>query len=457
MLYSKHSIVKKQERKKLKSKLSPQDYEFMNSLSAAMAEQTPKRMRAVLYFWVFAVLFFIIWASFTQIDEITRGDGEVVPSGENQIIQNLEGGIVEEIFVKIGDIVERGDPLLKIDNRKSLSQLSATHIKALELQAKMVRLHAESEGKPFDVNHTIKKMIPELIENERSLYESRQRQFKSSLAVLNDQKEQKRLELNEINQRIVYYKQSEVLITQEVAMMRPMVEQGVKSKVAFMKLQREQNQLQEELHSAELSLPRIESGMSEIDNKIAETTSDFRNQAKVELNEVTAEALRTKESFDALDDQMTRTLVRSPSRGVIEKISVNTVGGVVKPGDNLVEIVPTDATLWMEVKIKPSDIAFVYPGQKAVVKVSAYDFAIYGSLDGEVIHISADTSKDDKENAYYIIHIKTDKNHLGSDEKPLKIIPGMMVNVDIMTGKKSVMDYILKPILRAKQYTFTER
>ena len=300
-------------------------------------------------------------------------------------------------------------------------------------------------------------MIPQLVENERSLHESKQGQLNYQLAVLADQQLQKTIEYHEVNESIRFLSKTKDLINKEVKMMRPMVAQGVKSKVAFMKLQREQNTLLQELQSAQLSLPRIESGIREFDNKIEEARSEFKNRAKEELNEVIAESLRTDESFDALNDQISRTLVRSPTKGIIEEISINTVGGVIKPGDTLVEIVPTDDSLWMEIKIKPSDIAFIYPGQKAVVKVTAYDFAIYGSLEGEVVHIGADTTKDKKENSFYVIHIKTDKNYLGSESKPLHIIPGMMVNVDIMTGKKSVMDYILKPILRAKQYTFTER
>ncbi len=442
---------------KKNSKLSPEDYEFMNSLSAAIMEQTPKKMRGVLYFWLLAITAFIIWANYTQIDEITRGNGEVVPSGKNQIIQNLEGGIIENVFVKIGDKVEKGQPLLKIDNRKSLSQLSATHIKSLELKAKIIRLEAEAYDKPFDVNYSIETMIPQLVENERSLHESKQGQLNYQLAVLADQQLQKSIEYHEVNESIKFLSKTKDLINKEVKMMRPMVAQGVKSKVAFMKLQREQNTLLQELQSAQLSLPRIEAGIREFDNKIEEARSEFKNRAKEQLNEVIAESLRTDESFDALNDQISRTLVRSPTKGIIEEIAINTVGGVIKPGDTLVEIVPTDDSLWMEVKIKPSDIAFIYPGQKAVVKVTAYDFAIYGSLEGEVVHIGADTTKDKKENSFYVIHIKTDKNYLGTESKPLHIIPGMMVNVDIMTGKKSVMDYILKPILRAKQYTFTER
>ena len=442
----------------MKHKFTQEDYEFMNSLNAVIVEQTPKKTRIVIYFWFVVVVLFILWATLTEIDEITRGSGEVVPSGKNQMVQNLEGGIVKEIFVKIGDIVEKGDPLLKIDNKKSESQKSATQIKVLELKAKMIRLEAESQGKDFTVSDSMEQMGPILIKNERELFKSRQRQYLAGIKVLEEQKRQKIEEIKEIKQRILHLKESEKLIKEEVSMMQPMVAQGVKSKITFMQLQREENSILQELNSAQLSIPRIESAVSEIDNKIIETQSDFRNKAKQELNEVTAEAMRVKESYDALHDQAERTLVQSPIRGVIQELFIHTVGGVVQPGDDLVEIVPTDEeALWIEVKINPSDIAFIYPEQEAIVKVSAYDFAIYGSLKGKVVHISADTTEDKKENTFYTVHIKTEKNYLGTEKKPLKIIPGMTVNVDIMTGKKSVMDYILKPILKAKQYTFTER
>ena len=441
----------------MKPKLSPEDHAFINSMSAAIAEQTPKTIRWVLYFWALAVLLFILWASFTQIDEITRGQGEVVPNGENRVVQNLEGGIVEEIMVKVGDSVEKGQPLLQINNEKSEAQLDSSNIKAFELQAKIIRLEAEADGKPFKVPYELEQKMPKLIHNERSLYLSRQEQINAKIRAMEDKKRQKEQELKSTIQRIVNLKSSFTLINEEVKMTRPMVKQGVKSKVGFMKLQREQGKLKEELDTAESSIPSIEAGISEISNSIEEAKIEFRNQAKRELNEVTAEAMRIKESAEALGDQMERTLVRSPINGVIQKLYIHTIGGVIQPGEDLIEIVPTDDVLWLEVKIKPSDIAFIYPGQKAVVKVSAYDFAIYGSLEGEVVHISADAIKDEKDNVFYTLHIKTSKNHLGTEEKPLKIIPGMVVDVDIMTGKKSVMDYILKPILKAKQYTFTER
>ncbi len=444
--------------KRMKRKLSQEDYEFVNSLSAAVAEGVPRKMRWVLYFWFIAIALFILWASLTQIDEITRGAGEVVPSGDNQMVQNLEGGIVEKILVKVGDNVKKGDPLLKIDNHKSKSQMDSTKIKELELEAKIIRLQAESSDEDFNTSKcNSDEEMSFLISNERSLYLSRKRQLDAKIRGIIDQRTQKEQELEEVKSRIRPLKKSMALIKKEVSMMKPMVAQGVKSRVAFMKLQREQGTIQADLSSAEHTIPQIKAAISEIDNNIEETKIDFKNLAKEDLNEVTAELMRVKESYSALNDQIGRTTVRSPIKGVIQKVYIHTVGGVIKPGENLIEIVPTDDILWIEVKIKPSDIAFVYPSQAAIVKFSAYDFSIYGSLYGQVVHISADTIKDKKENAFYTVHIKTTKNHLGSDEKPLKIIPGMTANIDIMTGKKSVMDYILKPILKARQYTFTER
>lgn len=438
-------------------KLSEHDHQYMDSLGEALSEHTPKRIRVAIYFWLVAVIGFLIWASVAKVDEITRGQGKVVPSGNNKVVQNLEGGIVKDIMVKVGDSVKKGTPLLKIENEKARSQMKATEIKIHELAAKRERLAAEALGVPFDVNRSQHRDDFDFYRNELSLYTSRQRELRSRIEALEEQKSQQQHSETETRQRIADLNRTAELMAKEIAIMRPMVKQGVKSRVEFMHLQREQSKILEELHSAQNTLPKIASAIREIGHKIDEARAEFRNKAKEELNQVEGELLRAKQSYLALQDEVTRTIVRSPIKGIVQKLYIHTVGGVIKPGEDLVEIVPTDDNLWLEVKIKPSDIAFIYPGQKAVVKVSAYDFAIYGSLEGEVVHISADTTKDEKDRPWYIVHIKTKKNYLGSKEKPLKIIPGMTVNVDIMTGKKTVLDYILKPILRAKEYTFTER
>ncbi len=441
----------------MERRLKEDDLQYMDSIGEALREHTPHKIRIALYFWAVAIISFLLWAHFTKVEEITRGTGEVVPSGNNQIVQNLEGGILKEIMVNIGDEVDKGTPLLKIDNQKSFAQMQATKIKILELTAKSERLRAESDGIKFDINQSLPDEAYNFFANEKKLYRNRQRQLEAKLQALYEQKQQKIHELDETKQRIKDLKNTADLMDKEIKIMKPMVRVGVKSKVEVMRLQREQSKILEELHSAQNSLPRLNSAIKEITHTIEEAKIEFQNRAREELNEVEGELLRVKESYIALQDEAKRTIVRSPIKGIIQKLYVHTIGGVIKPGEDLVEIVPTDDNLWLEVKIKPSDIAFIYPGQKAVVKVSAYDFAIYGSLEGKVVHISADTVKDDKDNVYYIVHIKTDKNYLGDKKHPLKIIPGMIVNVDIMTGKKSILDYILKPILKAKEYTFTER
>ena len=437
--------------------LSKRDYEFMHSLSAAVLEVAPTRLKFVLYFWVVAIFMFLIWANFALIDEIARGDGEIIPSGENQMIQNLEGGIVEEILVTEGEEVKKGQVLIKIDNQKSKSSFSSNAIKADALETKIVRLFAESNGKKFKVSDELKKRLPEFVENEKSLYVTNKQQLDSKLNALKARLSQKKQELSEAYNQLEYLKASSDYITKEVKMTQPMVAKGVRSKIDFLKLKREANEIISKYDATKKSIPRLKSAIKEVRSTIKEATLIFQSEAKVKMNEAIAELRGLRATSTALEDQVSRTVVRSPMNGIVQKLFIHTVGGVVQPGQDIMEIVPSDQTLLVEVKIKPSDIAFIYFGQKAIVKFSAYDFAIYGGLDGEVVHISADTIKDEKDNVFYTVRIKTNQNYLGDEKKPLKIIPGMTVSVDIITGQKSVLDYILKPILKTKQYTFTER
>ena len=441
----------------LEKRLTEKDYEFMHSLSSAVLQSTPKKIRTILYFWIIAIFMFIAWAYFAEIDEIARGDGDIVPSGENQMVQNLEGGIVEEILVEEGAAVEKGQLLLKIDNQKSESSFSANSIKANALEAKILRLQAESTGKEFEVSNEILKKIPKFVANEKGLYETNKQQLESKLNALNEQLVQREQELSEALSSRKTLKESLKLINEEVEITRPMVARGVRSKVDFLKLQREANDAKERYNSVRLSIPRLQSAIKEVQSTINETQLQFQSDAKLKLNEAVSELEGYRANSTALKDQVKRTLVRAPMKGIVQKLFIHTVGGVIQPGADILEIVPTDSTLLVEVKIKPADIAFIYFGQKAIVKFSAYDFAIYGGLEGEVVHISADTITDQKENVFYKVKIKTNKNYLEREGKQLKIIPGMTVSVDIITGRKSVLDYILKPILKTKQYTFSER
>lgn len=442
---------------KIKKNLSKSDYEFMHSLSSAVLEVAPTRLRFVLYFWVIAILGFVTWANFALIDEIARGSGEIIPSGENQIVQNLEGGIVEEILVSEGEEVKKGQILLKIDNKRSASSYSSNAVRADALQAKIARLRAESKGKKFTVSKELAKKIPLIVENEKSLYETNKRQLNSKLSALHARLSQKRQELSEAQSELKHLKSSHEMISTEVRMTEPMVRKGVRSKIDFLKLQREANEIESKYDATRKSIPRLRSAIKEVQSTINETKYMFKGDAKVKRNEAISELRSLREDSTALKDQVSRTVVKSPMDGTVQKLFVHTVGGVLKPGEDIMEIVPSGQNLLVEVKIKPSDIAFIYYGQKAVVKFSAYDFSIYGGLDGQVVYISADTIKDEKDNVFYRVQIKTDVNYLGDVDKKLKIIPGMTVDVDIITGQKSVLDYILKPILKTKQYTFSER
>ncbi len=433
------------------------DYEFMQSLSSAILEKTPSKISMVLKIWLLTIVVVIVWASFAEIDEITRGDGKVIPYGNNQIIQNLEGGIVEAILVKEGQMVEKGQVILKINNAKSVSTSRTNEMKFQELQAKRLRLFAEANQKPFKMVATDDPELKTQMELARQLYNSNKLEFQAKDNAIAAQIEQRKQEYKEAKAKIKALKKSLEFVQEEISMTAPMVQEGVKSRVDFLKLKREANDIEKDIEAVELSLPRIASSINEYRNKREENKRLFINNAKKELNEVTAEISRLQTQQVALTDQVERTMVKSPVEGIVQKLFVNTVGGVIKPGDDLVEIVPTSKKLYLEVKIKPSDIAFIHPGAKAKVKISAYDYAIHGGLTGEVVSISPDTITDKKDNTFYIIHIITEKNYLGTKEHPLKIIPGMTVNVDIITGKKTVMQYILKPIIKSKQYVFSER
>ncbi|MDD3451225.1 HlyD family type I secretion periplasmic adaptor subunit [Sulfurimonas sp.] len=433
------------------------DYNFMNSLSAAVLEQTPSKMSRVIKIWLFTIATFIIWASFTEVDEITRGDGDVIPYGQNKIIQNLEGGIVESILVEEGQIVKEGEVILKIDNAKSVSTSRTNEMTYYELEAKRLRLYAQANGLEFQAPDVTDEEFERHIKLAQNLYNSNKTEFNAKDSSFVNQIEQKRQAHKEASAKVLSLQKSLKFVTEEMAMTEPMVKEGVKSRVDFLKLQREASTIENDIEATKLSLPRLSASIEETKNKREESKQLFINTAKKELNEVVAEISRLQTQQVAYSDQVERTMVKSPVEGIVQKLFINTIGGVVKPGADLVEIVPTSQKLYLEIKIKPSDIAFIHPGAEAKVKVSAYDFAIHGGLVGKVINISPDTITDNKENTFYVIHVITEKNYLGTPEKPLHIIPGMTVNVDIVTGKKTVMEYILKPILKSKQYVFSEK
>lgn len=431
--------------------LTPKDYEYIHSLSAAVLTSNPRRLRIVLYAWLAAFFIFIIWAAFAKVDEISRGNGSVVASGQNKIIQHLEGGIIEKIMIEEGQSVKANQPLIKVKNEKSFSSLESNQLNVDALKAKAARLKAEATGGAFSGGESA------YMVNEQNLFYTNRQNLQAKIAGLREKLTQNRQELSEAKSRREHLRDSLNMINEEVRMTAPMVEKGVRSKVDFLKLKRDANEAEDAYQSTVLSIPRLESVIAETQRGIEEANYLFRSDAQRQYNETLAQLNSLQADATALTDQVDRTVVRSPMDGTVQKLFVHTRGGVVKPGDNLVEIVPKGAKLLVEVKLKPSDIAFIYPGQRAVVKFSAYDFAIYGALEGKVVLISADATTNQKDETFYTVRIQTDKSYMEYKGKRLQIIPGMTVSADIVTGQKSVLDYILKPILKTKQHMLTER
>lgn len=429
-----------------------------NEVNKALIDDSPRVVRITLWAILGFFIIMIAWASLADIDEVTRGDGKAIPSSRLQKIQNLEGGIVAEVFVHEGEVVKAGAPLLRLDDTRFRSNAGESEADRLALEARIQRLTAQLDNKEtLTLSPEILNKTPDIANGEMELFASVNKRIQSELSGLNEQLVQKKQELLDYQAKGAQYRRSLGLLQQEISMSEPLVAKGAISKVEVLRLRRSEVETRGQLESVTLAVPRAEAAIKEIESKINETRGRYRSEALSQLNEARTDLSKTEASGKAIEDRVNRTLVTSPVRGIVQQLMVNTIGGVIQPGNDLVEIVPLDDTLLVEAKIRPQDIAFLRPGQEAMVKFTAYDYTIYGGLKAKLEQISPDTVTDKDGKSFYVIRLRTEKNHLGSDEKPLIIIPGMVASVDIITGKKTILSYLLKPILRAKAEAFRER
>ncbi|MCO6059564.1 HlyD family type I secretion periplasmic adaptor subunit [Pseudomonas sp. MOB-449] len=433
------------------------DTEFMPEVAGTLLEDSPRGTRITVWVACSLLLVALGWAHFAVLEEVTTGEGKAIPSSKVQVIQNLEGGIVSEILVREGQVVDKGTVLLRLDDTRFLSNKGESEADRLALAARVERLSAEAEGREMALPEEITRDAPQLAEDELSLYRARAQRLDSEQRILNEQLQQKKQELAEFRSKSGQYRSSLGLIQQELNMSQPLVKAGAISQVEILRLQRSAVETRGELEATNLAIPRAESAMSEIERKMEESRLSFRSDALKELNEARTELSKITSSSKAIDDRVSRATVISPVHGVIKQLKVNTIGGVVQPGSDLVEVVPLEDSLLIEARIRPQDVAFLHPGQKAMVKFTAYDYTIYGGLKADLELISADTITDEEGKSFYLIQVRTEKNHLGKDGHPLLIIPGMVATVDIITGQKSVLDYLLKPVLKARQEAMRER
>ncbi|WGV98492.1 HlyD family type I secretion periplasmic adaptor subunit [Vibrio sp. YMD68] len=456
-------------------KLSPTELDYVDDKTAALLLNTPSSARMML--WVM-ILFFIVaiaWASWAEIDKVTVGQGKVVPSSQLQVIQNLEGGLVKQILVQEGDFVEKGQQLLLIDDTRFRSDFREREQQVSNLTANVFQLAASISSvviqEDFDLNNwqnnvtinygqlifppALAESKPKLVARQQAEYRQDLNNLRNQISVIDQQVSQKLQDLVETQARIKNLRQGYDFANKELEITRPLAEEGVVPRIELLKLQRQVNDTQRELTSSELKVPILRSAIRESMLSRINAAQDFRSEKQEKLNEAQDRLSSMTESKVGLEDRVNRTVVVSPVTGTVKTLYVNTVGGVIQPGMDIVEIVPTEDTLLVEAQIAPQDIAFLRPDLTAIVKFSAYDFTKYGGLEGALEHISADTTQDEEGKSFYLVRIRTNQTGLGTDNS-LPIIPGMTASVDIITGKRTVMNYLLKPILSAQQNALKE-
>ena len=421
----------------------------------AAGQQQAKGSRLLLWTSLATVIALLIWGSLGQIDEVVRGQGKVVPSRQVQVVQSLDGGIVEEILVRPGEQVEVGQILLRIDPTRFSASLGENKAESLSLKAKAARLQALATGDVFKVPEDLMKDAPQLVEMERKFWETKTQELNTTLSIARDQLNQRRQELRETTANRDQAASSCSLTSEELAVTKPLLKSGAVSEVDLLRLQRDVARFCGEAKAAGAQIGRIQASIQEAERKVQESELNARNLARVELSETNAKLSALEQGQLALADRVKLAEVRSPVRGTVNTLTANTVGGVVQPGKDILDIVPMDDTLLLEVQIHPKDIGFLHFGQKAEVKFTAYDYAVYGGLSGKLEQIGANTITDEKGNSFYIAKVRTDRASVGHESRP--IIPGMQAEVHVLTGQRTVMQYLLKPILRARANAFTER
>lgn len=380
---------------------------FLEDTSVETLKNPKKSTHLILLMIGLFLILGFTWAHFTLIDEVTRGEGKVIPSSQIQVIQNLEGGIIEKIYVKEGELVQKGQKLVKLDPTRFQTSYDQDNLKSLSLKIKIARLTAEANNIKFEPPADLVKAMPNVVKNEVALYVSRQAQ------------------LNQLQT-------NRGLIQKELDISKPLVQKGAISDIEVIHLSRDINQIQGQI-------------------------DDFKSKTLADLAEANEQYNTSNQSALANLDRLNRTTIESPVKGLVKQIKITTVGGVSQPGADIMEIVPIEDTLLIESKVQPKDIGFIHLGQQAMIKIAAYDYSIYGGLKGLVESISADTLTDEKGASYFLIRVRTQKNYLANKGHPLYIIPGMTATMEILTGKKSILHYLLKPILKAREDAFTER
>ncbi len=427
---------------------------FEQAAGDVISRQSRQRAQWITRTAAGVVLVLLIWAGLAQVDEVTKGDAKVISSKQLQQVQSMDGGVVTSILVREGQVVEVGQLLLKIDETRATSGARENAAQGFALQARVARLRALAEGGQFLPPPQQGDEERRIATEERSLFQSRSAELANQLSISQQQLAQRQQELSEMRSRRAAAERGLTLSQQELNRTKPLLASGAVSEVDIIKLDRDVSRSRGEMEQAGAQILRAQAAIGEAQRKIQETEMSFRNEARKEMAENMGRLNALNEGAVALNDKVDKSQIKSPVRGRVQRLLVNTVGGVVQPGKDLIEIVPLDDKLVLEAKVQPRDIAFIRPGQAATVKFTAYDSSIYGGLEAHVENISPDTVVDERGNAFYLVRVQTKKVQLG---EAMPIIPGMTAEVDVLTGKKSVLSYLLKPVLKVQQNALRER
>ncbi|MCD8525905.1 MAG: HlyD family type I secretion periplasmic adaptor subunit [Alphaproteobacteria bacterium] len=433
------------------------DTDFMTELDAAANMRPAKSALFLLYLIVGLVVLFFIWAGFSKVEVISHGHGQVVPSREIQVVQSLEGGILQEILVKEGELVEKGQILARISDVQFSSEERGTEAKFLSLSAKKARLEAEAKGEDYTPPAEVSEKAPRIAGNEKALYESRQKELANAHEILDQKISKAEADLAELKSQMDASRENKKLLEEELKITQEMVRQKAAPKLEEIRLSRELADVSGGIAAGEQKQLSLEAELASARREREGQGDKFRSEALSELNAVEAEMSGLEEDLKSIGDRVDRTELRSPVEGVVNSIALTTIGGVVEPAMRLVEIVPVDDELKVVAKVPPNEIAFIKLGQEAKVKISAYNPQKYGALHGHLVRIGANSVTDQEGNVTFEIEVRTNKNYLGDEENPLPITPGMVADVEVITGKRSILEYLMKPLLRARDRAFTEQ
>lgn len=463
------------DKKQQYDKLSDAELNYVDDKLSALLLQTPKSSKYIIWITFLFVIIAIIWANWAVIDKVTVGVGKVIPASQVQVIQNLEGGVVKSILVKEGQFVSKDQQLLLIDDTLFRANYKEREQNIINLKASAIQLKSSIDSVKITDNFThdnwqnnvhisysnlnfpkaIHRLHPELVKRHKAEYEQDLNKLRNQLSVIDQQVEQKRQDLIEVKAQFNIAKQSYKYAQRELKLTQPLAKEGVVPEIELLKLQRRVNDAYSDLTAAKSKIPVLEANILEIMLSRIEAGQNFRSEQQEKLNRIEDDLSALNESAVGLQDKVARTVITSPVNGTVKSIHTNTIGGVIQPGMPILEVVPTEDTLVVEAQILPKDIAFLRPDLPAIVKLTAYEFSTYGGLEAKLEYISADTSQNDDGDSFYTVRVRTNKAGFGEKEA-LKIIPGMTASVDIITGKRTLLEYLINPIIEAKNKALKE-